>query len=210
MRNIKTKKEAKGTNEKKRTKTDLSNELDGKENNDQNKPNSSTKKTNSKKNEMKIEHERKSTEEEAKIFINKSECTEIPLDLLKKSQSPLSHALYSRNVGFLKNFARFEKKIRTNELSRLAKQSKVDLLTFLFEIFKKELCFDFLELITLLIGNSRELLFNKKFRIKVEEIIKFLKEYSLEYNKVVYLKKKLKLMKKDRTVENKPLVEFEE
>ncbi|ELQ73927.1 hypothetical protein THOM_3167 [Trachipleistophora hominis] len=126
------------------------------------------------------------------------------------THNALTQAVYTKNVPFLINFTYCDAQSKTDQIAGLQKQCKVDLLLLIYNALKKGIAVELLDLAVLLLRNSKELLYNREYRRIVEDVVEYLKGYSMEYNKVVYLKGKLSYLKRDRKERKRALVERNE
>lgn len=135
---------------------------------------------------------------------------EAMISTVRVTHGALKQAVYTKNVRFLINFTYLDEQFKIGELTDLSRQCKVDLLLFLFSTVKKGIVVELLDLVVLLLRSSRELLYDRTYKGVVQDVVKYLKEYSLEYNKVVYLKGRLRCLKRDRRGKERAMVEQNE
>lgn len=118
------------------------------------------------------------------------------------SNNAVIQAIYTRNVNF---FITLSKTSQSLAIHTLSKQYKRDLLALLCSSLKECVDMDVLDLLTALISSSRELLYDRVFKGMVNDIIAYLRTYSLEYNKIVYLKGKIRCCKEEVARSIEPL-----
>lgn len=135
---------------------------------------------------------------------------EAMIGTVRVAHGALTQAVYTKNVRFLINFTYLDEQSKIGELTGLSRQCKVDLLLFLFNTVKKGIVVELLDLVVLLLRSSRELLYDRTYKGVVQDVVNYLKEYSLEYNKVVYLKGRLSCLRRDRREKERAMVEQNE